>query len=255
MLGEKLKNSDNRGDMPLVFSLKINLFVKLCHYGYNISKYTWGGRDMFKKHRQLIIGFLLGALVFSIIPVGATVQDYILKKSSAKLMVDEKEFSNKELPVLLYKGYNYIPAATFRDICDKLGVGFEYVGEKNKIQINTKKIEVAQERKDDKVNFTTPKIGEEERGNFVETEIITDEGLKVHTFNGEEYVALYDINEKYKKDNSWIFSIRGLANPNNIKEILIERKDIPVIRDEKSELTYVTVKYFKEQMLPVLQDK
>lgn len=210
---------------------------------------------MFKKYKQLIIGFLLGALLFSIVPVSATIQEYLLQKSSAKLIVNGKEFSNKDLPVLLYKGYNYIPAATFREICDIIGVGFEYVGEKNEIQINTKKIEVVQERKDDKVDFKIPKIGEEERGNFEETEMITDEGLKVHTFNGEEYVALYDINEKYKKDNSWIFSIQGLANPNNIKEILIERKDIPVIRDEKSGLTYVTVKYFKEQMLPVLQDK
>lgn len=77
---------------------------------------------MFKKHKQLIMGFLLGALVFGIVPVGATVQDYLLKKSTAKLMVDGVEFANKELPVLNYQGYNYVPAATFMEICDTIGV-------------------------------------------------------------------------------------------------------------------------------------
>ena len=38
------------------------------------------------------------------------------------------ETAKKELPVLNYQGYNYIPAATFREICDTIGVGFEWVG-------------------------------------------------------------------------------------------------------------------------------
>lgn len=82
---------------------------------------------MLKKHKQLIIGFLLGALLFSVVPVGATIGEYILKKSTAKLMVDGKEFANKDLPVLNYKGYNYIPAATFREICDTIGSRYSFI--------------------------------------------------------------------------------------------------------------------------------
>lgn len=52
---------------------------------------------MFKKHKQLVIGFLLGALLFGIIPASANIQEYLLKKSSAKLMVDGVEFANKDL--------------------------------------------------------------------------------------------------------------------------------------------------------------
>lgn len=92
---------------------------------------------MLKKHKQFITGFILGAIIFSAIPVQAKVQEYLLQKSTAKVMVDGKEFANKELPVLNYKNYNYIPMATFREICNTIGVGFEWVGESSEVQIST----------------------------------------------------------------------------------------------------------------------
>ncbi len=182
---------------------------------------------MFKKYKQLIIGFILGVLLFGIVPVGATVQDYILKKSSAKLTVDGKEFGNKELPVLLYKGYNYIPAATFREICDIIGVGFEYVGEKNEIQINTKKIMSTQERKIDSVE-----------------KIVKDE-FKLVVENGVEYVKLRDVFEKLPEYYMFDVLPNKTINFVYLDEVLIENMPYKIIDDR----TYIEYEYFTNNIL------
>lgn len=93
---------------------------------------------MIGKYKHFVIGFLIGAFVFTFIPVSADVQEYILTKSNVKIIVDRTEFTDDTLPILNYKGYNYIPAAVFRGICEKLGLGFDWVGETNEIQIQTK---------------------------------------------------------------------------------------------------------------------
>lgn len=205
--------------------------MKICHYGYNKNKYTWGGDFMFKKHKQLIIGFILGVLFFGIVPVGATVQDYILKKSSAKLMVDEKEFSNKELPVLLYKGYNYIPAATFREICDIIGVGFEYVGEKNEIQINTKEVISTQE------------------GKVNSMEKVVKDGFNLVVENGVEYVKLRDVFEKLSEDYMFDALPNKTINFVHLEEVLIENMPYKII-DNK---TYIEYEYFTNNILHLVK--
>lgn len=94
---------------------------------------------MFKKYRQLILGLIIGSLLFTIIPARASVGGFLLQRSEAKLILDNKEFSNKELPVLNYKGYNYIPAATFREITNAMEIGFEWVAPTKEIKISTDK--------------------------------------------------------------------------------------------------------------------
>jgi hypothetical protein len=87
--------------------------------------------------KKFVLGFLTAALLFSAIPVGAAVQEYILTSTAAKITVDGEEVKNDTLPIMAYQGYNYIPAATFRDICGKIGVGFEWNNELKEIQITT----------------------------------------------------------------------------------------------------------------------
>jgi hypothetical protein len=104
------------------------------------------------KMKKFIFGFLAAALLFTALPIGAAVQEYILTKSTAKLVVDGAEVTDDTLPILHYNGYNYIPAATFRAICDKIGVGFQWVDDKKEIQLITKSKEA-----DNMDNKTTPK--------------------------------------------------------------------------------------------------
>ena len=86
--------------------------------------------------KKFVLGFLVGALIFSIIPVSAAVQEYVLQKSDCKLIINGKEYANKELPMLNYKGYNYIPADSFRQICEQIGAKFEWVNETKEIRID-----------------------------------------------------------------------------------------------------------------------
>lgn len=120
------------------------------------------------KYKQFLIGFFIGALLFTFIPVSAAVQEYILTKSNARIIVDGTEFTDDTLPILNYKGYNYIPAAVFRGICAKLGFSFDWVGETNEIQIQTK--------------------GE---GNLSDT--IGQALIEYKTIDGNEYVSIVDV--------------------------------------------------------------
>jgi hypothetical protein len=88
-------------------------------------------------NKQTISAFIIGALITGCIPAYAAVQEYILTSTASKITVDGAEVKNDQLPMMSYQGYNYIPAATFRDICDKIGVGFEWNNEAKEIQITT----------------------------------------------------------------------------------------------------------------------
>lgn len=203
---------------------------------------------MFKKNKQLIIGFLLGTMLFSIVPVGATIQEYLLKKSEVKVMVDGTEFANKELPVLIYKGYNYIPAATFREITDTLGVGFEYVGDKKEIQIDTKKIvevkeeiKLEQERKVDNMDETVK------------------DGYNLIVEDGIEYIGLFEIDKKYydkgfafKYNNeSKLYSLEynpQKSHPIDKYETMLENIECKIFKGH----SYIEYKFFKENILQIL---
>ena len=184
---------------------------------------------MFKKHKQLIIGFVLGALLFSIVPVSATVQEYLLQKSSAKLIVDGMEFANKELPVLNYKGYNYLPAATFREVCNKIGIGSEWIGEKNAIQIDTS-------------TKSNTAIADREQ-NSIQVTTYQKDSFDILNYNNKEYIAYIDIKDKlpdgykfdyepgkniifiatYERDKDGRDTIKSIVL-NDIPHMLYERK-------------------------------
>lgn len=216
---------------------------------------------MFKRNKQLIIGFLLGAMLFSIVPVGATVQDYLLKKSEVKLIVDGKEFANKDLPVLIMEpGYNYIPAATFREICDTIGVGFEYVGDKKEIQIDTKKEELSS-------------ISENSQPSRQNDIIQKTKDNNIFLINGTEYIIMEGVYEylrnvnKGKKLNEYIYigpSVDGThklytINGENIKTII---DDIPIKRSSGEEFNseeriyygavyLIEYSYFQNTIIPL----
>lgn len=209
---------------------------------------------MFKKHKQLIIGFLLGALVFGIVPVGATVQDYLLKKSEAKLMVDGKEFSNKELPVLNYQGYNYVPASTFREICDTIGVGFEWVGEKKEIQIDTKK---------ETVKAIEPKREPQEEDIVTSTSdenIFLVNGVK-HISNEGVYDYLRSVNKgKQSKDFYYMGPFEGTDKiykiGNNGEDIIIDNLPTKRVYGEQfysNSIKLIEYDFFQNNIIPLLK--
>ncbi len=202
---------------------------------------------MFKRYRQFLIGFLVGALLFGTIPVGAAVQEYILTKSETKIIVDGTEFADDSLPILNYKGYNYIPAAIFKGICAKLGLSFEWVGEKKEIKISTGKGEVSM------ANSTTLASGVSATSSANKTKTTSD-GLMIYSIDGREYVAMRNICDKY---NKFTFGVS--------EQSASEKKMALKLRDGSKELisnmptmiyngmTYVTIDYYKSIILPLIQ--
>jgi hypothetical protein len=88
-----------------------------------------------KSIRMLIIGIVIGLIIS--VPVGAVVQ-YTLKESDCKIVVDGEMFQDEKLPVLLMEpGYNYLPAATFREICNDIGIDFMFDSETKEIRLTT----------------------------------------------------------------------------------------------------------------------
>jgi hypothetical protein len=135
--------------------------------------------NMFKKYRQLIIGFAI-CLLFVVVPVGAAVNEYTLKQSECKIVVDGKEVKG-ELPLLIMDpGFNYIAAAEFRSICDKIGIDFEFDPPTKEIRITT--------RQDVKTMLSQSAVNEKESEGVSEVITQTPDGLEVFQYEGEKYI-------------------------------------------------------------------
>lgn len=199
---------------------------------------------MFKKHKQLITGFILGAIVFGTMPVQAKVQEYLLQKSTAKVMVDGKEFTNKDLPVLNYKNSNYIPMATFREICNNIGVGFEWVGESREVQISTGRNTQVQPIK--------------ENTSLIEVE---KDGYKIGVVDGVEYITLREAGGKFHDQGYWFnytqetnnirFSYTDDWRDESKEDILLDEVKLTVFEG----ISYMEYSYFKENILQLIQDR
>lgn len=195
--------------------------------------------------KKFILGFIIGALLFSIIPVSAAVQEYMLQKSDAKLMVDGKEHADKELPVLNYKGYNYLPAAAFRGICDKIGVGFNWDNAKKEIQITT--VGQASEKEGDNVSRDT-------------VQELTIDTMPVHEFDGKEYVSYSDINNMliYGKYDKYSFGFRNdliayfhyFPDPSSVEVIIDE---VRCKKFQGNNDIFIDYNIWLNQIVPVLK--
>lgn len=73
--------------------------------------------------KKFIMGFLTAALLFTAIPIGAAIEEYICYKADYKVMVTGTEYINEDLPILNYKGNTYAP---FRSILEAAGLNVHW---------------------------------------------------------------------------------------------------------------------------------
>ena len=86
--------------------------------------------------KKIMFGVIIGILLT--VSVNAAVQ-YTLTESPWKIVVDDQVVQDEKLPMLLMEpGYNYAPVAVFREICGKIGLGFEANAEAKEVRITTK---------------------------------------------------------------------------------------------------------------------
>jgi hypothetical protein len=87
-----------------------------------------------RNYKQFVLGFLVGAMLFSIIPISATIEEYICYKADYKVMINGEEYISEDLPVLNYKGNTYAP---FRSILEKAGLNVAWNAELNQAEVTS----------------------------------------------------------------------------------------------------------------------
>ncbi len=78
--------------------------------------------------KKFLFGFFVAALLFSTIPIGAAVQEYILKPANTKILYNGAEVKDKLLPVLTYQENKYIPESVLKEICQRSNLGYASTG-------------------------------------------------------------------------------------------------------------------------------
>jgi hypothetical protein len=59
--------------------------------------------------KKFILGFVIGAMLFSIMPIKAAIEEFKLYKSDSKVIIKGSEFKHETLPFLTYQGNDYAP--------------------------------------------------------------------------------------------------------------------------------------------------
>lgn len=90
--------------------------------------------------KKFTMGFLTAALLFTAIPVGAAIEEYICYKADYKVMVNGTEYISNELPVLNYKGNTYAP---FRSILEAAGLTVSWNAELSQAEVTVPDTTVA----------------------------------------------------------------------------------------------------------------
>lgn len=203
--------------------------------------------------KKFFLGLLIGIFVTAVIPVGAAVEEYICKKAQYKVMIDGKEYSNDEQPILNYNGRTYFPRA----FLEELGFVIKWNGELGQAE------------------FYTP----EHYNNMVEDNsmVQTTEDVGVFLIKGEKYIwLLHSVLAHYLSPSSKSHDIRYTLSYNSEKEtadfikwyktvsdgIEISKREvlianIPITRfpdvpgiDKRA---YIKWDYFKNTIMPLVE--
>lgn len=84
--------------------------------------------------KKTILAFLLGALLFSAMPIKAAIEEYILYQADYKLMINGQQYSDPDLPLLNYKGFTYAPVRT---VFTTAGMNINWNSVSGQAEVNT----------------------------------------------------------------------------------------------------------------------
>lgn len=182
-------------------------------------------------NKQTIIAFLLGAILFSIVPVSATIEEYICYKADYKLLINGVEYKNEDLPILNYKGNTYGP---LRSMLEAAGFTVNWNAELKQAEAKLESKKESEVVPMEKANLTPDGIA------FV----IKDDGIK--------YVRLMDIGRRYQ-DRKINFKI-STANENQSPDIYdMYEGDKIIFQGIECDKFSITYDYYVEILMPILQ--
>lgn len=90
--------------------------------------------------KKMFAGIVIGILLT--VTTNAAVQEYTLKQSEWKVVVDGQPVQDERYPVLLLPpGYNYMAVGSLRSVCEKAGIEFNADVPTKEVRITTTKEE------------------------------------------------------------------------------------------------------------------
>lgn len=153
-----------------------------------------------KKYKQFFVGVIVGAMLFSVVPISAAIEEFICYRADYKVVVNGAEYSDADLPILNYKGNTYAP---FRSILEKAGLNVTWNADLNQAEVTSNPTS-SQINDVEETTMSTTAITIEYNpvtGLPVGAEYIDNEkdgiAYKTISFNGKTYISESDLKRLY----------------------------------------------------------
>jgi hypothetical protein len=188
-----------------------------------------------KNIKYVLMGIILGAVLFGVFPVTAAIQEYICYKADYKLIIKGVEFqADPEFPILNYKGRSYLPVA---DAFKAAGLNVNWNAELKQAEVM------------DPIANTVEGVN-----TMSETIIQTPDGItQIDTWGGKQYIGfLYVRNKIREKGYDFVFDT-------NIKQWRVVKGEDILINDVPTTMLTdfgydaVEVNYYINNILPLIQ--
>jgi hypothetical protein len=148
--------------------------------------------------KKFLLGFIIGAIICSVIPIKAAIEEYICYKADYKVMINGVEFVSPDLPILSYKGNTYGP---FRPMLEAAGMTVNWNAELGQAEITAQVSESSVGTTPEAITTPTP-IPEpiDERiavPEYPGAYLTTYNDCEAVEYNGTVYVSRSDFCTKY----------------------------------------------------------
>jgi hypothetical protein len=214
--------------------------------------------------KKFIMGFLTAALLFTAIPVGAAIEEYICYRADYKVMVNGTEYISDDLPILNYKGSTYAP---FRSILEAAGLNVNWNAELRQAEVTiapvpapTREVETMSEVPLNK--YGLPDFSKAPKEQRPATEKEGD--ITFFTYDGLKYIGLRtsiglisrpyffkEITPSKAGGNYFVTQLAKGTLDGTEPPIIIE--EIPYALHSSNDDYYITNDYYINTILPLIQ--
>lgn len=160
-------------------------------------------------NKQTIAAFLLGAILFSLAPVSAAIEEFILYRADYKLVINGVEFNDPNLPLMNYKGYT---VGSVKKILEAAGATVTWNAELGQAEATSNptstQINNVEGNTLDKANMKyDPFTGLPEGAVYIDN-VKNNREYKTLSYNGKIYISGNDLRKiygiEYTIDNTFV---------------------------------------------------
>lgn len=193
---------------------------------------------MLKRYKQSFLGFLLGALIFGSISVFADVTEIKAFLSDIKITlngqtIELKDTNGEKIMPIVYNGTTYLPV---KPIAEAFGMEAAYNEVTGTVEITDK---IAPQSK---IQSNTNRY--------------VEDGLEFYIVDGEKYITLYSLGEKYK-EYGYVIGYNGLntAIVKTATKTLLERIPLfnSIIDKRFDNKHYLKYDYYVDKIKPLIE--